>query len=86
MIFKYLIFNIIVEFYNCLNRCRHAVLAEYFGDVPPVCIDKCDICVAINKGFCALKKPIEKNKPTDESEKKNKKKKSLTKRLADIKL
>ena len=25
-------------------RCRHAMFSVYFGDPPPKCISKCDIC------------------------------------------
>jgi len=25
-------------------RCRHAVFSKYFGDSPPPCKDRCDVC------------------------------------------
>ncbi|XP_043507171.1 ATP-dependent DNA helicase Q5-like isoform X2 [Frieseomelitta varia] len=29
----------------CLEvKCRHTVLSKYFGDSPPLCKDKCDVC------------------------------------------
>lgn len=26
-------------------RCRHAQFAAYFGDEPPSCVNRCDVCV-----------------------------------------
>lgn len=30
--------------FNAFYRCRHAVFSKYFGDNPPQCKDRCDVC------------------------------------------
>ena len=25
-------------------RCRHALFSKYFGDAPPKCVNRCDVC------------------------------------------
>ncbi|XP_012270976.1 ATP-dependent DNA helicase Q5 [Orussus abietinus] len=30
--------------YSLEVKCRHAVFSKYFGDSPPICKDKCDVC------------------------------------------
>lgn len=45
-------------------------MAEYFGDLPPKCIDKCDICESVNKGGFVIKKaPDSKNEPKNSKRK-----------------
>lgn len=31
-------------YYFYTFRCRHAVFSKYFGDSPPLCKNKCDVC------------------------------------------
>lgn len=52
LIFKKLLKNYILNvlviiiyiFFISSYRCRHAVFSKYFGDSPPLCRNKCDIC------------------------------------------